>query len=151
MRSWTSEDPESTRRIGATLAEELGGDGVVLLIGDLGTGKTVLTQGMATALGIAVDEVQSPTFTLVREHSGSGGRLTHIDLYRLDPDDLPSLGLEELLAGESLTVIEWAERLPWSVPADLVLELARTGVQGQRLIREVESPQGGVSDGGHRA
>jgi len=120
------------------LVDELGAEAIVLLVGDLGSGKTVLAQGIATGLGIEATEVQSPTFTLIREHSGSHGRLTHIDLYRLSHDEVPTLGLEELLSAGGVTVIEWADRLPWAVPADLTLELRRTGVHGEREIREVD-------------
>ena len=80
-----------TRALGRALAAELAPDGVLLLTGDLAAGKTVLAQGIAEGLGIAAAEVQSPTFTLVREHRGPGGRLVHLDLYRLDADDLPAL------------------------------------------------------------
>ena len=70
MRSWRSRGEAETREIGARLASELEPDGVLLLTGDLGAGKTVLVQGLAAELGIDPREVQSPTFTVVREHHG---------------------------------------------------------------------------------
>jgi len=130
VRTWITHTEEETRALGRALAAELRPDGVLLLSGDLGAGKTVLARGVAEGLGIAADEVQSPTFTLIREHRGSGGRLVHVDLYRLDPGDAGALGLEELLAGPGVKVVEWAERLPFPVP----------GAQWMRLQRR---PEGG--------
>jgi tRNA threonylcarbamoyladenosine biosynthesis protein TsaE len=139
MRCWVTKTEQATREVGAALASELAPDGLLLLNGDLGAGKTILTQGVASALGIDVMEVQSPTYTLVREHQGSGGALIHIDLYRLDAEDVPAIGLEEMLALNAVKVIEWAERLPWRPVADLCLELHRTGDGDGREIREIES------------
>lgn len=113
-------------------------DGVLLLAGDLGAGKTVLTQGVAAGLGIDPREVVSPSFTLIREHEGSAGILVHVDLYRLEPEDVSSLALDELLAGPGIKVVEWAERLPFAVPGAVCLELRRTGREDQRQISEIE-------------
>src|SRR4029453_11574624 len=87
VRSWESGSAEGTRRIGETLGREPAPGGALLLCGDLGGGKTVLAQGVAAGLGIAPREVQSPTFTLVREHRSANGGLIHADLYRLRPED----------------------------------------------------------------
>jgi len=121
-------DAAATRSFGAGLAPRLRPDGVLLLSGDLGAGKTVLTQGLAEALGIPAGEVQSPTFTLVREHDAGagGGRLVHLDLYRLEPQEALDIGLEELLAGPGVKVIEWADRLPFPLPGALHLEITRS-------------------------
>ena len=123
--------------LGRELAEELAPDGVLLLSGELGSGKTVLARGIGRALGIDPREVQSPTFTLIREHEGERGRLVHADLYRLDPEEVGALGLEELLAGPGVKVVEWAERLPFAMPGALALRLARLGEE-QREIMEME-------------
>lgn len=133
MPTWTTATEEETRALGEALAAELAPDGVLLLSGDLGTGKTVLAQGIARGLGIDPGEVQSPTFTLIREHAGHGGRLVHVDLYRLDPSDVPALGLEELLAGPGVKVVEWAERLPFKVPGARRLRLRRLGEEGREI------------------
>jgi tRNA threonylcarbamoyladenosine biosynthesis protein TsaE len=128
-----------TRALGQSLAAELAPDGVLLLSGDLGAGKTVLTQGLAEGLGIDPREVQSPTFTLIREHEGPGGRLIHVDLYRLDPGETAALGIEELLAGPGVKVVEWAERLPFEVPGATRLRLARVaGEGGGREIKQIQ-------------
>ena len=136
MRSWESGSEEETRWVGAELGAALSPDGVLLLHGDLGAGKTVLARGVAEALGIDPAEVQSPTFVLMREHEGEGGRLVHVDLYRLDPDEVAAAGIEEVLAGPGVKVVEWAERLPYDPPDALRLRLSRTE-QGTREIREI--------------
>lgn len=116
-RAWTTSSADETRALGQALAAELAPDGVLLLDGDLGAGKTVLAQGVGDGLGVDASDVQSPTFTLVREHEGArGARLIHLDLYRLEPPDAERLGLEELLAGPGVKVVEWAERLPFPIP-----------------------------------
>jgi tRNA threonylcarbamoyladenosine biosynthesis protein TsaE len=138
MKRWTTESEEQTRALGASLAGRLAPDGVLLLAGDLGAGKTVLTQGVATGLGIDPREVVSPTFTLIREYEGAAGILVHVDLYRLEADDVSSLALDELLAGPGIKVVEWAERLPFAVPEAVCLELRRTGRENQREIFEID-------------
>lgn len=101
------------------LGERLGREilrGVVLLIGNLGAGKTTLAKGIAQGLGAAeAEEVSSPTFTLIHEYGG--GRVYHIDLYRLDePREVESLGLDELYDRDALILIEWGERFPQLLP-----------------------------------
>lgn len=136
MRQWRSRSEAETRRIGERLAGELAPDGVLLLTGDLGAGKTVLVQGVAAGLGIDAREVQSPSFTLIRDHRGPRGRLVHVDLYRLEPDEVPALGLEEELAGDGVKVVEWAERLPFPVAGALEIEIRRGAASDERRIRE---------------
>ncbi|HVS00083.1 MAG TPA: tRNA (adenosine(37)-N6)-threonylcarbamoyltransferase complex ATPase subunit type 1 TsaE [Thermoanaerobaculia bacterium] len=131
MRRWRSHSEEETLRIGAALALELAPDGILLLSGDLGSGKTVLARGVAQGLGIDPREVQSPTFTLIREHRGRGGTLVHVDLYRLDPEEVAAVGLEEILAGPGVKVVEWAERLPFPVSGALAFHLGRSGEGGK--------------------
>jgi len=137
LTRWVTHSEAETRDLGRTLARELAPDGVLLLSGDLGAGKTVLARGIGEALGIGAGEVQSPTFTLIREHRGSGGRLVHVDLYRLEPEQTEALGLEELLAGPGVKVVEWAERLPFAVPGARNLRLARIeGGEGREIVEE---------------
>jgi tRNA threonylcarbamoyladenosine biosynthesis protein TsaE len=134
MRRWRTASEEETRQLGVALGEELLPDGVLLLSGELGAGKTVLAQGVAAAVGVADREVQSPSFILVREHFGAAGRFTHIDLYRLEPEETEALGMEEILAGEGVKVVEWAERLPCP-PTSALHILIRVG--GDRDEREI--------------
>lgn len=136
MRRWRTTSEDDTRRVGAELAAELAPDGVLLVHGDLGAGKTVLARGVAEALGIDPAEVQSPTFIVMREHEGTGpeaGRLVHVDLYRLDPDETAAAGVEEVLAGPGVKVVEWAERLPYDPPGALRLRIERRGETGREI------------------
>ena len=118
---------EETRAIGRELAAELLPDRALLLVGELGAGKTALVQGVAEGLGIDPAEVQSPTFTLMRAHRGRGTELVHFDLYRLAPGDLAATGFEEVLLGPGVKAVEWAERLPFAVPGALIVGIARRG------------------------
>jgi tRNA threonylcarbamoyladenosine biosynthesis protein TsaE len=139
---WITADEQATRLLGRTLAGRLLPDGVLLLTGDLGAGKTVLAQGVASALGIDPREVVSPTYTLIREHRGPGGRLVHVDLYRLEPAEVLEIGIDEALAGDGVKVVEWAERLPFPSAfggAVLRLELRRRA-DGGRDVRELPEP-----------
>ncbi|MEO7973449.1 MAG: tRNA (adenosine(37)-N6)-threonylcarbamoyltransferase complex ATPase subunit type 1 TsaE [Thermoanaerobaculia bacterium] len=141
MRVWRTASVGETRALGAELAQELLPAGCLLLYGDLGAGKTVLAQGIASGLGIDPLEVQSPTFALLREHevpqgAQAGVRLAHLDLYRLEPAEAAACGFEEMLLGPGVKVVEWAERLPFSVPGALALTLRETP-DGVREIAEL--------------
>ena len=132
-----------TRAIGEELATGLRAGDVVLLSGDLGTGKTELTKGIAAGLGVT-DLVQSPTFALVDEHLapalGSHGRLIHLDLYRLDPGELDGIGWDELIASDDdVVVVEWAERAAGRLPDRyLLVELIIAGEDARDIrIRKV--------------
>jgi tRNA threonylcarbamoyladenosine biosynthesis protein TsaE len=143
VRAWTSTSEAETRALGKTLAAELRPDGVLLLSGELGSGKTVLTRGLAEGLGIDPREVQSPTFTLIREHEATAEdtvRLVHVDLYRLDPGEAAALGLDELLAGPGVKVVEWAERLPFGVPGARWLRLRRRPDGGREIEDVSDNP-----------
>jgi tRNA threonylcarbamoyladenosine biosynthesis protein TsaE len=102
--------------LGRRLARELPPRGVVLLIGGLGAGKTTLAKGIASGLGAAEpDDVTSPTFTLIHEYGG--GRVYHVDLYRLEQErEAAALGLEELFERDAMVLIEWGERFPRLMP-----------------------------------
>ena len=142
MRTWITASVAETRALGAELARELLPSRCLLLYGDLGAGKTVLAQGVAMGLGIDPREVQSPTFALLREHdlaleARAGGRLAHLDLYRLQPAEAAACGFEEVLLGPGVKIVEWAERLPFAVPGALALSL-REDSEGVREIAELE-------------
>jgi tRNA threonylcarbamoyladenosine biosynthesis protein TsaE len=109
---------EETIALGERLARELPRRGVVLLIGDLGAGKTTLAKGIVNGRGAgAPEEVSSPTFTLIHEYGG--GRVYHIDLYRLDdPRDVATLGLDEIFERDALSLVEWGERFPQLLPPE---------------------------------
>lgn len=133
-----SRSPAQTRRFGHHLASTLVDSMVVALVGDLGSGKTCLAKGIAEGLGVE-DEVVSPTFILVSEYEGRRP-LLHADVYRLEEEELESIGLEEQLeTWPGLALVEWADRFEELVPTDhirITLEdlggsLRRISVQGQ--------------------
>jgi tRNA threonylcarbamoyladenosine biosynthesis protein TsaE len=111
FRTWSDEE---TVALGRALAAELPA-GAVLLIGELGAGKTTLAKGIVEGRGGAsADEVSSPTFTLIHQY---GDAIYHVDLYRLDEvREIERLGLDDLFAGGSLVLLEWAERFPEMLP-----------------------------------
>jgi tRNA threonylcarbamoyladenosine biosynthesis protein TsaE len=116
---YRSASEEETIALGERLADELPPKGVVLLIGNLGAGKTTLAKGIVRGRGAArEEEVSSPTFTLIHEY-GAEGTVYHVDLYRLDEArQVATLGLEELFDREALVLIEWGERFPQLMPAE---------------------------------
>ena len=107
---------DDTIAMGRTIARSLPQKICVLLIGNLGAGKTTLAKGIIHGLGFAEpDEVASPTFTLIHEYGE--GRVYHIDLYRLDkPEQIATLGLEDIFDREAVVLIEWGERFPGLMP-----------------------------------
>lgn len=104
--------PTETLEFGLGLARELQSPCVVLLEGDLGSGKTTLTKGLISGLGLAhEDEVTSPSFTLVHEY-GRDQKAYHVDLYRIEGTrELATLGLDEMFAQPAIVIIEWGEKL----------------------------------------
>jgi len=130
----TASDAE-TIDLGRKLAGELPARGVVLLIGNLGAGKTTLAKGIVSGLGAAEPEdVASPTFTLIHEY----GRVYHIDLYRLEEErDVATLGLEELFARDALALIEWGERFPGLMPkARVEIRVRAVGEEEREIVVE---------------
>jgi tRNA threonylcarbamoyladenosine biosynthesis protein TsaE len=110
VRTASSDSEDQTAALGQTLGSTLRPGDVVLLYGDLGAGKTAFVRGMARGIGANPDEVTSPTFTIVQEYAGPSSTLYHVDLYRLDGAEIDDLGLEDLVAGDGIVAIEWAER-----------------------------------------
>jgi len=122
-----------TAAAGQRLAATLPPGSVVLLTGQLGAGKTAFVRGMARGLGASSDDVSSPTFTLIQEYRGGRSTLYHVDLYRLQPVEIGDLGLDELMAGEDVVAIEWAERWP-ARPADAIeVAIADEGEDRRRI------------------
>jgi tRNA threonylcarbamoyladenosine biosynthesis protein TsaE len=106
-----SHSAEQTQRMGARLSQLFTGGEVLFLTGDLGTGKTCLTQGIGQGLGIE-ERITSPTFTLVNEYKGKHLALYHVDLYRIvDVKATLNFGMDEYLYGDGVCAIEWAERV----------------------------------------
>jgi len=133
-RIYHTETEEETIALGEKLAAELPPDAVVLLIGQLGAGKTTLAKGIVKGLGAALpDDVSSPTFTLIHEYSPN---VYHIDLYRLDTaEQVGTLGLEEIFDRRAVVLIEWGERFPELMPEQRIeIRLRGTG----ECSREIE-------------
>ena len=123
-----------TRRLGAALGEQARAGDVILLVGELGAGKTCLAQGIAEGLGIE-DCVTSPSFVLLREYRGRLP-LYHIDFYRLDTiEEVVLLGLDDYLCGEGVCVVEWADRGMDALPGDhLLIEMESLSATRRRLV-----------------
>jgi len=134
----SSVSPEETEIWGEFLAEKLKPGSVIALKGGLGAGKTCLVKGLARALGV-IDNITSPTYTIICEYNGylNGKTVTlrHIDAYRLGGDeDFENTGAGDLI-GDGITVIEWSERIPRSIPKDAItVDIEITGPQS-RLLR----------------
>ncbi len=129
---------EETIAYGRSLAAELSPPLIVLLRGDLGAGKTTLVKGIAEGFQAALaDEVTSPTFTLVHEYRSPRAVLYHIDLYRIDTErELQTLALDDLLAPDSILLIEWGEKFPrLQRERNLEIALERVGDTGRRILR----------------
>jgi tRNA threonylcarbamoyladenosine biosynthesis protein TsaE len=134
VRSFETNSEEETIALGRQIAAELPKRAVVLLIGNLGAGKTTLAKGILSGLGAAEpDEVASPTFTLIHEYGG--GRVFHVDLYRLDTaQQVATLGLEEILDREAIVIVEWGERFPDVFPAGRIEIRLQTLSESSRQI-----------------
>lgn len=127
---------EETIAFGRKLAAELSPPLIVLLRGDLGAGKTTLVKGIAEGYQAAsADDVTSPTFTLVHEYRGPHVTLYHIDLYRIETlSQLETLGLDDLVAADSILLIEWGDKFPHLYrDRDLEIILERAGETGRSI------------------
>jgi len=126
---------EETIAWGRKLAERLRAPVLVLLAGELGSGKTTLTKGIVAGLHAAQeDEVTSPTFTLVHEY-GVGKRVFHGDLYRVDTfHDFETLGLEDVFSQPGILILEWSEKFPLKTPwPQLRVRLEHLGGDARRI------------------
>jgi len=118
--SFTSNSPADTLEIARGLGAALRPGDVVALTGDLGAGKTLFCKGVGGAMGIAPDRILSPTFTIVTEHLGPLP-LTHIDVYRLSgAREADEIGMRELLSGDGVCLVEWAEKIEELLPIDCI-------------------------------
>ncbi len=133
---------EETLDVGRALARGLSGGELILLEGDLGLGKTVFAKGIAAGLGISADDVTSPSFTLVQEYAGGRLPVFHVDLYRLeDPEEVATIGVEEILAGGGVVVVEWGERLPPYLRRDAIRVRFHDIGEGSRRIEILPQEQ----------
>lgn len=125
-----TDGPEATERAGAELAARLRPGDVVLVSGELGTGKTTFVRGALHALGVA-GPVTSPTFVVGHAYEGARGPVSHLDLYRLSGmgDEDPGL-LEPFFAAEAIAFVEWPEHGPGAWPEDRVANRVRLSHAG---------------------
>jgi tRNA threonylcarbamoyladenosine biosynthesis protein TsaE len=126
--------PEQTQQIGTAIGKQAQSGDLILLIGDLGAGKTCFTQGIAWGTGFD-GYASSPSFVLVREYHG---KLTvyHIDLYRLDNiAEIAELGIDDYLYGEGICVIEWADKALDSLPQEYLLITFEHLTDNERRMR----------------
>jgi tRNA threonylcarbamoyladenosine biosynthesis protein TsaE len=128
-----TDSPDATRAAAAALGTLLVPGDLVLLVGDLGAGKTAFAQGLAHGLGVE-EPVTSPTFTIVQQYEGRLP-LTHVDVYRLDRvQDLHDLGFDELV-DDGVTVVEWGDLVEQAVPAEhLVVRIAPGDADTERVL-----------------
>lgn len=118
-----TKSPKETTQLGKRIGRKLKEGDVIILLGELGTGKTQLIKGIAEGIGIKNSRyVKSPSFTFINEYNGKI-KLYHIDLYRIkDENEALELGLEEILFGQKgITAIEWAEKIPSLLPDELLM------------------------------
>lgn len=110
---YLSTSPDETFRLGEKVGDSLAAGDILLLYGGLGAGKTLLTKGIMSGLGYDVDEVTSPSFSLVNLYKTDRFDVYHIDLWRLDGggDPAEAVGLDEIVEDDSVVIIEWADRL----------------------------------------
>ena len=135
--TFTTHSPKETQELGFRIGKLLKEGSIVALIGDLGTGKTCLTQGIARGVGIDANQVvNSPSYILINEYTGPCP-VYHIDLYRIrDSVELEDLGLEEYIYGCGICVIEWADRLLESLPESyLKILLSHEEAENTRTIK----------------
>lgn len=111
MREYESFKPEDTFDIARTIAEGAKPGNVYCLLGDLGVGKTLFSQGFAKGIGVQ-DYVNSPTFTIVQEYEDGRMPLYHFDVYRIeDPEEMEEVGFTDMVYGDGVCLIEWADRI----------------------------------------
>lgn len=128
----TAAETEKLGKILGSLAKD--GD-VFCLSGDLGAGKTSMSKGIAAALGVPEEEVNSPTFAIMNVYQGSSMEVRHFDLYRLNrPEELEDIGFDEYCGGSGVTLIEWAELFAEQLPEEYLQINILHHENGRRVI-----------------
>ena len=117
LKIWDSLSPEDTHAIGESIGREAEAGEVYTLIGDLGVGKTVFTQGVAKGLAIT-EHVNSPTFTIVQVYDEGRMPFYHFDVYRIgDVSEMDEIGYEDMFYGDGICLVEWANLIEEILPA----------------------------------
>lgn len=133
---------DETTAVGAEIAARLSPPAVVMLIGDLGVGKTTMAKGIVAALGVApAEDVLSPTFSLIHEYDGNP-KVYHLDLYRLDTvPEIETLGLEDLWEEPAVVIVEWGEKFDRQLPGERLEVHMEYDGEDARIIRLEEPPR----------
>lgn len=126
-----------TMSLGISLGQKVQKGDIICLIGDLGTGKTHISKGIAKGLGIK-EQITSPTFNIVNEYNDGRLKLYHFDVYRVnDPDEIEAIGFDEYIFGEGVSIIEWANYIQELIPKnhlDVIIEkLPDMGVNFRKI------------------
>lgn len=145
-------DSAATEALGRLLGRHAASGDVFCLSGDLGAGKTLLSRGIAEALGVAPEAVNSPTFAIMNVYQGRELEVRHFDLYRLNrPEELEDIGFDEYAGGSGVTLIEWAELFSEQLPEAYLqvtllhegegrrAQLSARGNRYEKLLQEVEA------------
>jgi tRNA threonylcarbamoyladenosine biosynthesis protein TsaE len=129
----TTRSESETSDLGRATAASFVPGTTVLLLGDLGAGKTAFVRGLAEGLGVDPAEVSSPTFALIQEYRGGRLPLFHVDLFRLDHErEVEELGLDELTV-EGVLAVEWAEKLPRVPPGSISVRIETVDANTRRI------------------
>jgi len=131
-----SNSPEETEKIAFQVGKELQVGDVVCLNGELGSGKTVFTKGLAKSLGVQ-DYITSPTFTIVNEYMGQIP-VYHFDVYRInDPQEMYEIGFEDYIFGDGVTIIEWSDNISEILPKESIYIYIKKDITKGENYREI--------------
>lgn len=131
------QDSAATEALGKLLGIHAADGDVFCLTGDLGAGKTLLSRGVAEALGVSSEDVTSPTFAIMNVYQGTELEVRHFDLYRLNrPEELEDIGFDEYAGGDGVTLIEWAELFSEQLPEEYLQITLRLDGAGRRAVLE---------------
>lgn len=134
---------EQTNEIGMQLGKLLNSGDIVCLTGDLGTGKTHISKGIAKGLGVT-DHITSPTFTIVNEYDSGRLKLFHFDVYRVsDPDEIYAIGFDDYIFSDGVSLIEWANYIEEILPSEyLHIYIEKDLAQGEDYRKITITPYG---------
>ncbi|MBQ2529778.1 MAG: tRNA (adenosine(37)-N6)-threonylcarbamoyltransferase complex ATPase subunit type 1 TsaE [Treponema sp.] len=132
---FTTRTPEETIELGKKIGAQLRPGDVIAMTGTLAAGKTTITKGIASAMGIE-DCITSPTFCLISEYEGKSMPLYHFDVYRLEgAEDFADLGADDMLYGDGVCIVEWSEKVKSELPSKTIWMTITPNENGERLIR----------------
>ncbi len=132
---------QETRQFGEELGEKAKAGDIYCLVGDLGAGKTILSKGIATGLKV-FEEVSSPTFTILNLHNGRLV-LNHFDVYRIENQtDMEDLGFNDIIYGDGVSVIEWADKIKEIIPAHAIWITIERDLEKGEAYRKITVEEG---------